>query len=99
MDNPHIPEKKKIPVPYLPKSLAVGASYSLNDFHPEEVARQLTLIEWKIYYSIQPKECLNKKIFNREELAPNIHKMIERFLILYFFTFSKRKIFFKKDLI
>lgn len=78
LDNPILPRKKKIPVPYLPKSIPVGTVYTLNDFHPEEVARQLTLIEWRIFYSIHPKECLNKKIFNKEELAPNIHKMVER---------------------
>jgi son of sevenless-like protein len=58
-------------------------------FHPEEMARQLTLIEHDLFKSIKPAECVgqawNKK--DREKRAPNVLRMIQRFnqvLFLYF---------------
>ena len=51
-------------------------------FHPEELARQLTLVEFKLYGKIKPKECLNQNWMHktqRNELAPNILRMIGRF--------------------
>jgi len=52
----------------------------LNDLHPEEVARQLTLIEHELFKGIQPNECIKMKwTKDNKALAPNIHKMINRF--------------------
>jgi hypothetical protein len=79
------------PRPILPVNLtgAVG----LVDLNPEEVARQLTLIEYDLYKAIKPWECLNqawtKK--NKEEKAPNILAVIKRFNRVrnsFFFFFS-----------
>merc|ERR1712137_1393468 len=54
---------------------------TLLDIHPMEIARQLTLIESKLYRSIRPQECSglawSKK--NASERAPNVLKMGERF--------------------
>eukprot|EP01112_Ceratiomyxa_fruticulosa_P003017 TRINITY_DN13423_c0_g1_i2.p1 TRINITY_DN13423_c0_g1~~TRINITY_DN13423_c0_g1_i2.p1 ORF type:complete len:698 (+),score=159.41 TRINITY_DN13423_c0_g1_i2:79-2172(+) len=51
------------------------------DFDPTEVARQLTLIEEKIFKSIELKECLGQawNKADKDELAPNIVTMIRRF--------------------
>jgi len=66
------------PKPILPKNLQ---SFTFNDLHAQEVARQLTLIEFDLFKAIQPKEllnqCWNKK--NKQELAPNVVSMIKRF--------------------
>ena len=50
------------------------------EWDPIEIARQLILIEFKIFERIQPKECLNQawNKENRENKAPNIHEMIVR---------------------
>lgn len=46
-----------------------------------ELARQLTLIEYKLYQAIKPSECIDQNWMSKrkEELAPNILKMISRF--------------------
>lgn len=50
-----------------------------------EIARQITLIDFEFFKSIQPKECLNNawNKNNRDTKAPNIAKMIN-----FFNTFS-----------
>lgn len=50
-----------------------------------EIARQITLIDYEFFKSIQPKECLNNawNKNNRDSKAPNIAKMIN-----FFNTFS-----------
>jgi son of sevenless-like protein len=63
------------PVPILPKNLR---RLRLFDIDPQELARQLTLLEWRIYNRIDATEFLNKawsdKIGNA---APNIKAVIE----------------------
>lgn len=67
------------PAPILPKNLT--AAPTLLDFHPEEIARQLTLIESQLYRAIKPWECLGqawaKK--DKERRAPRVMAMINRF--------------------
>ena len=50
-------------------------------YSPKELARQLTLIEYKLFTSINPSECVAQHWMSKkkEELAPNILKMISRF--------------------
>jgi hypothetical protein len=51
-------------------------------YHPEELARQLTLIDYNLFIAIKPSECLNQNWMHKtlkEELAPNILAMIRRF--------------------
>jgi hypothetical protein len=69
----------KPPMPHIPGNLK--GKLTFNDMHPEEIARQITLIEHQLYKAIQPTECLGLKWTkpNKNELAPNICKMINRF--------------------
>ena len=71
---------QKPPVPHLPMNLN-SAKISLVDLHAEELARQLTLIEYDLYRKIKPKECLNQKWVkgDKDVNAPNILAMIKRF--------------------
>lgn len=57
---------------------------NLMDLNAEEIARQLTMIEWDIWVKIQPWECLGlswtKK--NKETAAPNVLALINRFNVV-----------------
>ncbi|KAI5290225.1 hypothetical protein KEM52_000528 [Ascosphaera acerosa] len=75
---PHI---KSAPAPLWPKNVK---RIKLLDINPEEMARQLSLIEIKLYTRIKPTECLNKtwtkKSRNPDDTdlyAPNIKAMIK----------------------
>eukprot|EP01114_Cavostelium_apophysatum_P007694 TRINITY_DN1984_c0_g2_i1.p1 TRINITY_DN1984_c0_g2~~TRINITY_DN1984_c0_g2_i1.p1 ORF type:complete len:861 (-),score=245.93 TRINITY_DN1984_c0_g2_i1:206-2788(-) len=69
---------KKPPKPFLPKKSS--GELTLQDLHPEEVARQLTLIERDLFKAIQPHECNKQKwLKENKSLTPNIHKLINRF--------------------
>lgn len=67
---------EEYPKPIRPKT----ATFSFLDLHPLEVARQLSLIEFKIFEKISPQEfshqAWSKK--NAKEVAPNIMALIER---------------------
>jgi hypothetical protein len=67
------------PTPY-PVNVPAG-QMTLMDIHPEELARQLTLIEYELYKKIKPWECLNQSWAkkDKETRAPNILAMIQRF--------------------
>jgi son of sevenless-like protein len=49
-------------------------------FHPEEIARQITLIESELFNSIKPWECIGQSWVkkDKETKAPNILGMIWR---------------------
>ena len=51
------------------------------DYHPKEIARQLTLIEANLYRSILPIECLGLQWSKKDAKAkaPNVLAMIDRF--------------------
>lgn len=53
----------------------------LLDVHPEEIARQLTLIEHSLYRAIKPSECLKQRWTTaaKASVAPNVIALIERF--------------------
>lgn len=76
---------KPPPQPILPPGFnpnAPRASVKLMEIDPQEMARQLTLIEYSLYRAIKPQECLgqawNKKT-SRDDKAKNIMLMIQRF--------------------
>jgi hypothetical protein len=68
----------KMPKPFLPKE---GQDTPLMDIHPEEIARQLTLIEWNIWEKIQPWECLGLAWMKKDKArrSPHVLALIERF--------------------
>ncbi|KAH3758454.1 Ras guanine nucleotide exchange factor [Pelomyxa schiedti] len=68
-----------IPITPPPAIILKADVTSLMDIHPEELARQMTLIEWNIWRKIRPREFVrnawNKQLL-KEKLAPNITNMI-----------------------
>lgn len=71
---------EKAPAPVVSKVVASGR-FSFLDLDPLEVARQLTLLEWNLYSSIRPKECLNLAWTDAEadKTAPNVAELVRRF--------------------
>jgi hypothetical protein len=68
------------PAPILPTMMPSVLNLSVLD--SVEIARQLTLIEYNLYKNIKPQECLGQewtKKGTRDERAPNIMAMIQRF--------------------
>jgi hypothetical protein len=61
-------------------SSAQVSSIHLKDIHPEEVAKQLTLIDFYLFTAIKPTECLSQAWVkgDKEKRAPNILAMIHR---------------------
>ncbi len=58
------------------------AGLELGEVETLELARQITLMEFTLYRSIRPWECLGQawtKKASRDEKAPNIMAMIHRF--------------------
>jgi len=67
---------EEYPRPIRPKT----ATFSFLDLHPLEIARQLTLIEFKIFEKITPQE-LSHQTWNKKDAkdtAPNIIALIDR---------------------
>eukprot|EP01103_Thecamoeba_quadrilineata_P020672 TRINITY_DN900_c0_g2_i1.p1 TRINITY_DN900_c0_g2~~TRINITY_DN900_c0_g2_i1.p1 ORF type:complete len:834 (-),score=132.85 TRINITY_DN900_c0_g2_i1:94-2595(-) len=62
------------------RGLGPRSGRQLLDYDPADVARQLTLLEFAYFRSIQPKECLNQawNKSDRDVNAPNIINMIRR---------------------
>ena len=66
------------------KSKRISKTYltpltKLHEYHPLEVARQLTLLESHYFIQIQPRECLNCCWSKDKTNAPNMLALIERF--------------------
>lgn len=62
-------------------SLAKKAhTMDITEWPSIEIARQLTLVEFELFESIQPRECLNQawNTKNQKKQAPNIFEMITR---------------------
>ena len=60
---------------------SVKSSKSVFHFHPEEVARQLTLLEFYLFSAIQPHEFLNQNWSRKDAatLSPHILAVSQRF--------------------
>jgi son of sevenless-like protein len=69
---------KPAPEPILPRDLN---SFVFEELDPLEIARQLTLIEYSIFKTIQPKEFLNQgwSKSKKEINSPSILSMIRLF--------------------
>ena len=61
-----VPNEVPTPAPVLPKNMK---KLKFTDIDPTEFARQLTIIESKLYGKIKPHECLNK-IWAQKKPAP-----------------------------
>ena len=69
---------KDIPRPHIPE---VKRCYTFHDIHPQEIARQLTIIEAKLYRDIKPWECLGQGWAKKEkqDKSPHVLGMIHFF--------------------
>jgi len=69
------------PAPIIPNNITPQNKNLIMTYSAKELARQLTLIEYKLFASIKPSECVSQHWMSKkkEELAPNILKMISRF--------------------
>jgi len=71
---------KAPPEPIVPRNI-FSNKLTIHDIDEEEIARQLTLIEFTTYAAIKPAELLNQS-WNKPKLkprAPHVTKMIDRF--------------------
>jgi len=59
---------------YSPKGII-----SLFDIHPEEIARQMTIMESELFKAIKPWEYLNWNSKEKAQKAPNVLNMIRKF--------------------
>ena len=79
------PPPRQIPKPLLPKRMTEkhwNGEVSFLDIHPLELARQMTLVEWKEFVAIRKKEYYHKAWAKSEGStgsAPNIAASIARF--------------------
>lgn len=59
-----------------------AAQIDLDFIHPTELARQMSLIDFKLYQAIQVSECLHQnwtRAATKNERAPNLLAMIKQF--------------------
>lgn len=71
---------EKTPEPIVPRNI-FSSKLTIHDIEEEEIARQLTLIEFDTYAAIKPSELLNQS-WNKPKLkhrAQNVARMIDRF--------------------
>ncbi|CDH54193.1 cell division control protein [Lichtheimia corymbifera JMRC:FSU:9682] len=66
-----VPNNMAGPPPIVPKNVT-STSISLLDTDPLELARQLSLLDFKLYSSIRPIECLNKA-WSRDDTDLAVH--------------------------
>jgi hypothetical protein len=76
-----------LPEPILPKNIAVSNldeflqdQSAIFEMDPQEMARQITILDADIYRSIRPKECLNQgwEKSDKIERSPNISRIIQQ---------------------
>ena len=72
----------------IPKPFPISASADLKhlkvyDFHHEEVARQMCLLDFQLFFTLQPRELLNyDKVENQSRACPALSKMLRNSQIL-----------------
>jgi len=68
---------KKPPKSFIPKKTT---EINIQEMHPEEIARQITLIEHDLFKGIQSREMMKQRwLKEKKNQTPNIHNMINRF--------------------
>jgi len=82
IDVPTVPiSRESPPKPTLPKKVSEGVKHQFLDFHPTEVARQLTLIEHQRFRDL-PRHEFVRQAWNKKESttkAPQIVNAIKKF--------------------
>ncbi|KAI3638168.1 hypothetical protein MIR68_003779 [Amoeboaphelidium protococcarum] len=77
-----------LPPAVVPRSITIFST--VLDFDPLEMARQICMLQWDIFVSIQPNECLNQAWNNKKlhHQSPNIRRMIKysNFLVMWVST-------------
>lgn len=78
-----VPASRSIPDPKVPNNI-FSPNLKLSDVDEEEIARQLTLIEFPIFARIQPSELLNQAWSQKhlKHRAPYVTAMITRFNVV-----------------
>jgi son of sevenless-like protein len=74
-----------LPLPILPK---MSKTLKLFDIDPLELARQLTIIESRLYLSIKPIECLERSREIKVDNKDNISHAIQHFNQVHLDNFS-----------
>lgn len=69
-----VTQQQDCPDPILPRNLK---KFRLLDLDATELARQLTLMDFKLYSSIKPVECLDKAWSRNDSIARNIQASID----------------------
>jgi len=64
--------------PKVPKNI-YSPTLTLDDIDEEEIARQLSVIDWTLYTAIRPTEFLQKAWTRHKHRAPNLVAFIKRF--------------------
>jgi son of sevenless len=69
------------PAPIMDEKIDASAPVVIQNVHPLEIARQLTLLDFDIFSKIAPRECLNKRWSGESATtqASNIKAMSEQF--------------------
>jgi hypothetical protein len=73
------PKLQERPKPTVPKKVSEGMKHQFLDFHPTEVARQLTLIEHQRFRDIARSEFVRQAWNKKEGKAPQISNAIKKF--------------------
>lgn len=73
-----IGNREFVPEPIVFEEVPLSTSWTLEDMHPEEIARQLWILEDALWKKIQPYEFMNEAWLreDKEKRAPNITEMI-----------------------
>eukprot|EP00743_Colponemidia_sp_Colp-15_P007642 GILK01008268.1.p1 GENE.GILK01008268.1~~GILK01008268.1.p1 ORF type:complete len:1078 (-),score=217.08 GILK01008268.1:37-2844(-) len=73
----HVPTS--CPDPIIPAN--ASAQFNIMEWHPTEIARQLTLQDFELFRSIHPKELIKTAWSKKDKAvkAPNVLSLIERF--------------------
>jgi len=61
------------------ESVVPASALGIFAYHAEEIARQMTFVDFHYFRQIRPVELLNQSWSKKKELAPNVTMMIKRF--------------------
>eukprot|EP00485_Elphidium_margaritaceum_P004231 CAMPEP_0202693288 /NCGR_PEP_ID=MMETSP1385-20130828/7442_1 /ASSEMBLY_ACC=CAM_ASM_000861 /TAXON_ID=933848 /ORGANISM="Elphidium margaritaceum" /LENGTH=1095 /DNA_ID=CAMNT_0049348947 /DNA_START=39 /DNA_END=3326 /DNA_ORIENTATION=- len=88
LKSPNVPQKEKMAkicvslesgVPAFLASLPIKKGFKIANVTAEELAEQITLMDYRIFSSIQDRECIGQSWKKKRECAPNVLAMIQQF--------------------